>query len=42
MKDAWLTSIGHRRPGMNVGLPLEEAMYQAEILDKEIRNLHKK
>ncbi|MBC8767809.1 SGNH/GDSL hydrolase family protein [Arenibacter sp. BSSL-BM3] len=39
MKDAWLTSIGHNRPGMNVGLPLKEAKGKSEMLEKEIRNL---
>ncbi len=39
MKDAWLTSIGHNRPGMNVGLPLKEALGKSEMLEKEIRNL---
>ncbi len=39
MKDAWLTSIGHKRPGMNVGLSMEEAMGNKEIMDREIRNL---
>ena len=42
MKDAWLTSIGHQRPGMNVGLTLGEALDKKEILRKEIRNLQRK
>lgn len=42
MKDAWLTSIGHQRPGMNAGLTLEEALDKTDILQKEIRNLQKK
>lgn len=42
MKDAWLTSIGHQRPGMNVGLTLGEALEKKEILRKEIRNLQRK
>ncbi len=25
MKDAWLTTVGHKRPGMNQGIPLPEA-----------------
>ncbi len=25
MKDAWLTAAGHKRPGMNEGIPLQEA-----------------
>jgi lysophospholipase L1-like esterase len=39
MKDAWLTSIGHKRPGMKRGLPLEEAQRRAQRLDAEIRTL---
>ena len=42
MKDAWLTEIGHKRPGMNAGLPLKEALWKSELLDKEIGNLLKK
>tara|TARA_R110000868_G_scaffold108065_6_gene295416 strand:+ start:40023 stop:40958 length:936 start_codon:yes stop_codon:yes gene_type:complete len=42
MKDAWLTEIGHKRPGMNAGLPLKEALWKFELLDKEIGNLLKK
>lgn len=29
MGDAWLTAIGHKRPGMYDGLPLEEARAKA-------------
>ena len=36
LKDAWLTSIGHRRPGMGTGLPLTEAQAQAALLDARI------
>lgn len=39
MKDAWLTAIGHKRPGMNKGLPLAEARAKAAELDKEIHAL---
>ncbi|MCM4151003.1 G-D-S-L family lipolytic protein [Arenibacter sp. N53] len=39
MKDAWISSIGHKRPGMNVGLSLKEAKGKSEMLEKEIRNL---
>jgi hypothetical protein len=39
MKDAWITAIGHERPGMNAGLPLREAQGKLEILDKGIRKL---
>lgn len=37
MKDAWLTTAGHKRPGMNVGLPLEEARKKEAGIDMEIR-----
>ncbi len=39
MKDAWLTAIGHERPGMDVGLPMDEAMHKKKIMDREIRTL---
>jgi lysophospholipase L1-like esterase len=39
LKDAWLTSTGHKRPGMKPGLPLEEAQRRAQGLDGEIRAL---
>ena len=39
MKDAWLTSIGHKRPGMKRGLPLEAAQRRAQELVAEIRTL---
>jgi lysophospholipase L1-like esterase len=41
LKDAWLTSTGHKRPGMNPGLPLDQARAKAEEIDREIRNLLK-
>ncbi len=39
MKDAWLTATGHRRPGMQQGLPLPEAKAKAAEIEKEIRKL---
>lgn len=39
LKDAWLTAIGHQRPGMAAGLPLDDAEDHAEDLENEIRNL---
>ena len=39
MKDTWLTTIGHQRPGMNKGLPLAEAQEKAEELSAQIRAL---
>jgi lysophospholipase L1-like esterase len=39
MKDAWLTETGHKRPGMNKGLPLAEAQAKAAELEEQIRQL---
>lgn len=36
MKDAWLTTAGHKRPGMNAGLPLGEAKKKEAEIDNEI------
>jgi lysophospholipase L1-like esterase len=36
MKDAWLTDTGHKRPGMNQGLPLAEAKAKATELETHI------
>ena len=41
LKDAWLTSTGHKRPGMGQGLPLAEAERKAGEFDAEIRRLVK-
>lgn len=41
MKDAWLTATGHKRPGMNTGLPLPEAQDKAAVLDQQIMDLMK-
>ena len=38
-KDAWLTDVGHQRPGMNKGLPLPEAIAKAAEIEKQIRQL---
>ena len=38
-KDAWLTHIGYKRPGMNVGLPLNKANKKASEIENQIRNL---
>jgi inosine-uridine nucleoside N-ribohydrolase/lysophospholipase L1-like esterase len=39
MKDAWLTAAGHKRPGMNKGLPLAEAKVKEGELEGEIGRL---
>ncbi len=41
MKDAWLTSTGHQRPGMNPGLPIRKAKKKAKKIAKEINALRK-
>lgn len=41
MKDAWLTATGHKRPGMNKGLPLAEAEKRAAVLEERVRGLTK-
>ena len=37
LTDAWLNDIGHKRPGMAKGLPLDEARTKAAELSEEIR-----
>ncbi|AKD54364.1 SGNH/GDSL hydrolase family protein [Spirosoma radiotolerans] len=39
MKDAWLTTAGHDRPGMKTGLPLKEAKVKAASIDAQIKAL---
>ena len=39
MKDTWLTTIGHQRPGMSKGLPLAEAQARAEKVSAQIKKL---
>lgn len=39
MKDAWLSATKHTRPGMNAGLPLEEAQLKASATELQIRKL---
>jgi len=36
LSDAWLTATGHKRPGMEKGLPLPEATAKAKALEIEI------
>ena len=40
MKDAWLTSTGHKRPGMNKGLPMDEALAKYKELGDQIDQLN--
>lgn len=38
-RDAWLRSTGHLRPGLNEGLPMEEAQKKISELEKQIQSL---
>ncbi len=40
-KDAWLTHIGHKRPNMKQGLPLEEALAKSKEIEHQIKLLIK-
>ena len=42
LHDAWLTEVGHQRPGVKKGLPLAEALKKAKELDSQIRLLVEK
>lgn len=37
LRDAWLTETRHQRPGVKPGLPIEQALDQADQLEVEIR-----
>ncbi|EAZ79352.1 SGNH/GDSL hydrolase family protein [Algoriphagus machipongonensis] len=39
LRDAWLRSTGHLRPGLAEGLPLEEALKQSAELEEKIQRL---
>jgi hypothetical protein len=39
MKDAWLTTTGHTRPGMNEGMKLDEAKSKYVSIGIEIDKL---
>jgi lysophospholipase L1-like esterase len=39
LHDSWLSHVGHKRPGMQPGLPLDEAEKKATELDTKIRIL---
>ncbi len=41
LRDAWLTTTGHKRPGVKDGLPLPEAQAKAAELDAQARALVK-
>lgn len=37
LHDAWLTHIGHKRPGTPAGLPLEEAQVKAKQIEQQMQ-----
>jgi lysophospholipase L1-like esterase len=39
LRDAWLTATGHKRPGMPVGLPLDEAIKKSDEMAQQINTL---
>lgn len=39
LRDSWLSQIGHKRPGMHAGLPLEEARVKAAEIDRQLQPL---
>jgi lysophospholipase L1-like esterase len=39
MRDSWLTAIGHKRPGLRRGMPLDEAQREAATIDGKIELL---
>lgn len=41
LRDAWLSEVGHKRPGVRAGLPVKEATAKAAALDAEIEQLLK-
>jgi hypothetical protein len=42
LRDAWLSEVGHTRPGLKAGLPLNDAQAKAAELDKQLRELVKR
>ena len=39
LRAAWLSEVGHKRPGIAPGLPLPEAEAKAAVFDAEARKL---
>ena len=37
LHDAWLSHVGHKRPGTKAGLPLDEAQAQAAAIDQQLK-----
>jgi hypothetical protein len=42
LHDAWLSHIGHKRPGTGTGLPLPEAEAKAAQIEKQLQPLVEK
>ena len=41
LHDAWLSHVGHKRPGVKAGLPIAEAQKKTAELEEKIRQLQK-
>ena len=41
LHDSWLSHVGHKRPGVKTGLPLEQALAKAMELDRQIAELNR-
>ena len=41
LHDSWLSHVGHKRPGVKTGLPLEQAEAKAMELDRQIAELNR-
>lgn len=39
LTDAWLTAVGHKRPGLPTGMPIAEAKVKAAEMDRRIREI---
>jgi lysophospholipase L1-like esterase len=39
LRDAWLSEVGHKRPGVKAGLPMVDAQRQSDELSKQIQSL---
>ncbi|WP_437185095.1 SGNH/GDSL hydrolase family protein [Planctomicrobium sp. SH668] len=39
LKNSWLSEVGHLRPGIEIGLPIDEARTAARELDLKIQNI---
>ena len=39
LRDAWLSHVGHLRPGMSKGMPIEQAIAKAKALHAELRQV---